>query len=181
MKKRLLSIMLTLCMVIGLGISVPMTAGAATSTATSGTCGDNLTWELIDGTFIVSGTGDMYDYENLGTGLSSAPWYKLSSKIKYVYIGDEVTSIGNYAFFSGRAEYSSSLEFVLMGNSVKRIEAYAFNHCHIQKLTLPNSVKYIGRGAFSHCFELDTVAIPNGLTSIERDIHELSHTNPNNT
>ena len=62
---------------------------------TSVQCGDNLTWRLDDeGTLTISGTGDMtnwiYQYD--------VPWHSSCSSIKDVIIGNNVTSIGNYAF-----------------------------------------------------------------------------------
>lgn len=54
MKKKLLSIVLALSMICAL---VPIMASAET-TATSGTCGENVTWTLSDdGTLTISGTG----------------------------------------------------------------------------------------------------------------------------
>ena len=53
MKNRVLSLILTLFMVVSLFSALPITASAATS----GTCGDNLTWTLDDsGTLTISGT-----------------------------------------------------------------------------------------------------------------------------
>jgi hypothetical protein len=41
------------------------------SSATSGKCGDNLTWELSDdGVLTISGTGDMHNY-----AWADSPWY----------------------------------------------------------------------------------------------------------
>ena len=88
MKKKLLSIVLALSMLCAF---VPLVASA--EVATSGTCGENLTWTLgEDGTLTISGTGDMYDYYNDFFG---------QSKIKNVIIKNGVTSIGNsaYTFF----------------------------------------------------------------------------------
>lgn len=49
---------------------------SAMSLETSGTCGDNLTWELIDGTLTISGTGEMSLYGGeLESGYDVAPWY----------------------------------------------------------------------------------------------------------
>ena len=51
MKKRILSVVLVLSMMVSF---MPIIASAATS----GTCGDNLTWTLDDnGTLTISGTG----------------------------------------------------------------------------------------------------------------------------
>ncbi|MCC8076082.1 MAG: leucine-rich repeat domain-containing protein, partial [Clostridiales bacterium] len=64
--------------------------------ATSGTCGTNLTWTYSSGSLVITGTGAMKDY----SGPSYAPWYDYSSSIVSVSIGDGVTSIGNYAFWT---------------------------------------------------------------------------------
>lgn len=57
MKKKTVSLILILCMLISMITAVPAAA------ATSGTCGKNLTWTLDDdGTFTISGIGTMYDY-----------------------------------------------------------------------------------------------------------------------
>ena len=63
--------------------------------ATSGMCGDNLSWVIKDdGTLVISGTGDMwsYDYEK-------APWFDFRGFIKNVVIEKGVTSIGSNAFY----------------------------------------------------------------------------------
>ncbi|MBR7155112.1 MAG: leucine-rich repeat protein, partial [Paludibacteraceae bacterium] len=61
----------------------------------SGTCGDNLTWELTDGVLTISGTGAMSNYTS-----SSSPWYSYRSSITSVVIEEGVTNIGNYAFYN---------------------------------------------------------------------------------
>ena len=50
MKKKVISLTLVLCMLLSF---MPIIANAATS----GTCGDNLTWTLDNGTLTISGTG----------------------------------------------------------------------------------------------------------------------------
>ena len=73
-------------------------------TPTSGTCGENLTWELDleTGTLTISGTGDMKDYEQVYNGdadysfSSSSPWSNCDD-IKSVIIESGVTSIGKCA------------------------------------------------------------------------------------
>ena len=63
---RILSLVLALVMVLGM---LPMTVSAASS----GKCGDNITWNLSnDGTLTLSGSGVMYD-----KGSSDIPWYLL--------------------------------------------------------------------------------------------------------
>ncbi|MBR4393014.1 MAG: hypothetical protein IKT07_03215, partial [Oscillospiraceae bacterium] len=58
--------------------------------ASSGACGDNLTWTLNDnGKLTISGTGDMD-----GGGPDSYPWAENSEGIKTIVISSGVTSIG---------------------------------------------------------------------------------------
>ncbi len=77
MRKRMLSLFLMLCMVASMITVIPVTVSAATS----GTCGDNLTWTLDDkGALIISGTGDMWDWT-----WNKSPWYSNTDikKLKY--------------------------------------------------------------------------------------------------
>jgi len=91
-----------------------------------GTCGDNLTWELDgEGTLTISGTGTMYSFAENG-----APWYGYSSAIQNVALGENVTSIGDYAF---------------NGFSIPT------------SITIPTSVTTIGEGAFNGCTGLKDV------------------------
>lgn len=125
MTKRFFSLMLALCMVGSIIVTVHVSA----ETTNSGTCGENLTWMLDDGTLTISGSGDMYDYI-----YPDMPWYSSLSDINNVIIGNGVTSIGDYAFNACR-----SLESVAIADSVKNIGDYAFYLCN--KLS---DVYYIG-------------------------------------
>ncbi len=44
--------------------SIKQSTDVVNLSATSGTCGDNLTWTLEDGVLTISGTGDMKDYQS---------------------------------------------------------------------------------------------------------------------
>ena len=126
--------------------------------AESGTCGDNLTWNLTDGVLTISGTGKMTDFSYPDYG----PWYSSRSSIKTVNIGDGVTSIGDDAFYN-----CSALTSVTIGNSVTSIGNYAFYECRsLTSVTIPNSVTSIGDGAFYNCSSLTSVTIPNSVTTI---------------
>ena len=150
MKKKLLSIVLALSMLCAF---VPLVASA--EVATSGTCGENLTWTLgEDGTLTISGTGDMYDYYNDFFG---------QSKIKNVIIKNGVTSIGNSAF-----EICGKLTSIEIPNSVTSIGNRAFNYCRsLTSIKIPNSVKSIGDSTFEDCSSLTSVEISNSVTSID--------------
>ena len=114
MKKKILSLVVVMAMMLSF---MPVIAQAATS----GECGDNLTWTLDDnGTLTISGEGAMTDWSSS----SSVPWYSIRSSIKNVIIGNSVTSIGERAFWR-----CSSLESVTIGNSVTSIGDGAFLNC----------------------------------------------------
>ncbi|MCD7853287.1 MAG: leucine-rich repeat protein [Oscillospiraceae bacterium] len=118
---------------------------AAVSYATSGTCGDNLTWTLEDDVLTISGEGEMEDYDPF------APWYWQCSSITTVVIEDGITSIGNYAFFG-----FSSLESVTIPDSVTSIGFEAFYYCsNLTSVTIGRGVTYIGHHAFSLCNNLN--------------------------
>ena len=125
-----------------------------------GTCGDSLTWTLNtkDSTLIISGTGEMKNYNYY-----SAPWFDYKSYIKYVTLPDGLTSIGVGAF-----EDCWSLISITIPNSVTSIGQMAFFSCSgLTSITIPNGVTSIGVGAFEDCWSLISITIPNSVTSIE--------------
>ena len=124
MKKtnKILSIILAILMVISI---IPITASAAAPT--SGTCGDNLTWEFDEytSTLTISGTGDMYYYDVYFNASNDEaddrPWQAYTSKIKNIIINEGVTTISEKAFYN--FEY---LFFVTIPLSLTRIKDKAF-------------------------------------------------------
>ena len=87
--KRGISLLLTLVMVIGIFANIPITVNAATS----GKCGDNLTWILDDeGTLTITGTGDMYNYTVDNSIQGRYPTHPWGAGVKKVYINEGVTS-----------------------------------------------------------------------------------------
>lgn len=152
MKKRILSSLLALCMVLAL---LPGTTLAA-SVIYSGTCGDDISWTLDNsGKLTISGTGKMDDFHN------GAPWH--SEIVKEVVIGNGVTSIGLSAF-SG----CTTLTSVTIPDSMREIGSGAFLACtSLTSITIPGNVTSIGDWAFNGCSSLTGIAIPNGVTSIK--------------
>ncbi len=152
MKKQLLLLMMML---------LPMVAMADNS----GTCGDNLTWTLVEstGTLTISGTGAMQNFNNpnyYSNGLS--PWYYDRAKVITVVIEDGVTTIGNCAFYN-----CSKMSSVIIHNSVTSIGNYAFYYCiTLNSVTIGNGVTTIGSYAFSSCSCLTSITIPSSVTSI---------------
>ena len=131
---------------------------SATASPTSGTCGENLKWELDNGTLTISGTGRMYSYDESWL----VPWYASNINIKKTVIKRGVTSIGARAF-----EDCTSLTSITIPSSVTIISDYAFYRCtSLTSITIPSSVTNIGDGAFEDCTSLTSITIPSSVTNI---------------
>ncbi|MBR2978023.1 MAG: leucine-rich repeat protein [Oscillospiraceae bacterium] len=132
----------------------------------SGTCGDDLTWNLdtATGVLAISGTGAMTNWSSS----SNVPWYSYRSKIKTVTIGNGVTSIGNDAFYG-----CSSLTSVTIPDSVTSIGSYAFSGCSsLTGITIPDGVTSIGGFAFYGCSSLTSITIPDSVTSLGSQVFD---------
>ena len=116
---------------------------AIVSLVSSGTCGDNLTWELTDdGKLTIEGTGAMYSY-----GWSDSPLYSHHEFITEVVIPAGVTSVDNYAFSGCR-----NLVSVSVPESVRSIGVYAFQNCNnLTAINIPEGVTSILNYAFQNC------------------------------
>lgn len=147
----------------------------------------NITWLLTnDGNLTVTGKGDMPDFEpDSFRRRSVTPWYRLGcdKKIKKLIIEQGITSVG-----AGMFNMCSSLEEVVLPESVTvikdhafkecislkkinmqnilRIEDYAFVGCvNLEYIDLPDGLEFIGNGAFWGC-GLKNINIPNKVTKI---------------
>ena len=174
--KRLISLLLAVCMVIAM---LPVSAFAAEN-STSGPCGDNATWALAednngDYTLTISGTGAMTNYSEKG-----APWFWANKQIRRIVIEDGVTTIGAHTFQEcdrfhtiaipasvtsiGNAAFRSctSLETIDLSNAnnLESIGEEAFHYCYnLAEISIPDSVKAIGATAFVDCHALKNVTI----------------------
>ncbi len=131
----------------------------AASAATTGTCGDNLTWKFnrSKGALTISGTGEMYNYE-----YDKVPWFEYLEDVKKIVINDGVTSIGDNAFSSCVNATSATIP-----DGVKTIGDWAFCYCNkITSIKIPDSVTSVGKGVFSYCWALSDVTISENLTEI---------------
>ncbi len=132
-----------------------------TVAATSGKCGDNVTWSFAGDTLTISGTGPMADYD-----FGSTSWYDFREQIKQSVIESGVTSVGKCAFYN-----CTSLTSVTIPADVTSIGKSAFRYCRsLTGVTIPDSVTSIGEEAFSSCSSLTSIAIPRSVTSIGRDV-----------
>lgn len=130
----------------------------ASATTASGTCGDNLKWNLSGDTLTITGSGAMYDYPEK----TMAPWYEYRKEISAVHLPDGLTRIGDLAFYE-----CSALQIVSMPDTVMEVGWYAFSGCSsMTMLDLSSNLKTIDEGGFRECSALTSLRLPASLTSI---------------
>lgn len=110
-------------------------------------CGSIVNYELIeDGVLKIFGIGKMS---------KSFSFFQGNKNIKYVVVGNEVTSIGERAF-----EDCTSLVSIEIPNSVIEIGDNAFRGCaSLKSIKIPNSVMWIGNDAFAGCTSLEVINV----------------------
>lgn len=159
-KLRLLSAVLAICMLLTIA---PITAFASTG---SGTCGDNISWELDEsGTLTLTGSGAMRDYAyNSSGGDDVSPWreFEMGNDIKKIVVGDGITSIGRYAFYN-----CDEVTEVSLPAGLKKIGFAAFEGCgKLKNINLPDGLETIDDDAFSLCSALESIVIPDSVTDL---------------
>ena len=123
--------------------------------AAEGTCGDNLTWQVVDGTLTVSGSGEM-EY------LQVYPWEEYDNEISAIVVEPGVTTIARSAFSDMRLVTTVSLP-----DTLTIIGYYAFNNCMcLGSITIPDSVTEIDGSAFGGCYSLTEITLSKNLTSL---------------
>ena len=121
----------------------------------SGSCGENLTWQLMsDGALVISGVGDMDCYEE-----EESPWFSKIDDISRVEIGSKVTSIGDNAFYG-----CSKISRVSIPIAVVNIRRDAFNDCFAL-----STVYYAGSEA-----QWQDILISSGNAPLENAVIEYS-------
>ena len=159
MKKRWLSLVLAVCMVLTL-LPVSTFAAGIVKSGYCGAQGSNITWKLdSNGLLTVTGSGAMKDYESAGDEKSP---FKERKDIISVSISDGITHIGNYSFTS-----CPGLTSVSLPSGLKSIGAHAFAlNNQLDSVTIPDGVETIGADAFSTCRSLTSISIPTSMTAI---------------
>lgn len=123
---------------------------AADPKATSGTCGDGLTWSLEDGVLTISGSGEMDDGD---------PWSSHRVRIRRVVLSGGVTKIGKECF-----KGYDWLESVDFGDSLVEIGERAFYGCtELRLIHLPATFKIFGAECFRECVNLQKVYCEGGM------------------
>lgn len=148
MKKRILSLLLSLVMIVAL-LPATMTVYAEET----GKCGNFLEWTLDNsGTLTISGSSAssyMWDYSSSDL----APWYESRNNIRKVIINDNVATVGDYAFYG-----CNNITQVAFPDSLTSIGDYAFYNCtNLTEITIPINVTSIGNSAFYYCTKVSRI------------------------
>lgn len=83
--------------------------------------------------------------------------------------GLPVTSIHSYAF-----DNCSGVTKIILPDSIKTIESFAFFSCGMLEISIPASVSTIGASAFYGCKALKKLPLPEGLKTIRRQLFTYS-------
>ena len=150
MKKRIISCLLCLCMVIGLFSAVPF----AQAQTFSGTVNPDVSWSFDSetGTLTFSGSG---------TAISGS-WNNYRSQVKKIVLEEGITAIGDNAF-PGIA----SLTEIVFPATLTTIGSSAFAGCSgLTAVEIPDSVTTLGASVFSGCSNLVSASLGDGLTAM---------------
>ncbi len=147
--------------------------------ATSGQCGDNMTWsfDTATDTLTISGTGDMYtiaasDEDFQTENYNYRPgWWDLP--VKHIVIEEGVENLSNYAFTqSGICLYYEVLETIQLPTTLKAIPELGFLMSNaMTSLTIPEGITSITGWPFGYpgnsFLPLTDLYLPSTLTEMD--------------
>ena len=168
MKKRILSMIIAIVMVVGLVPSFAIAASAATGVYAKGTLGqyDRTAWTIYDdGLLVIDGKGNTMTSVNWDSTTAS-PWKSYADIITRISFTncENWTSLPAHSFKSLR-----NLKEIALPENLEVIQELALGYTGIETIVLPQSLKEIGRAAFSNCEALNYVNIHSGITKIDSD------------
>ena len=152
--KRLISLLVAVCMMITM---LPLSAVTAFAADTSSSPKHKINVGDYEYTYTVNGgNATITDFD----GPTDGHFYDID--IPGTLGGHTVTAIGDWAFDS-----SDYLTGVTIPQSVTSIGDYAFLDCHkLTNVTIPQSVTSIGKSAFYRCYALTTLSLGENIEKI---------------
>ena len=146
-------------------ITVPLYFNQSASKGVKINWGDGSSEETIDGT----------EYVNTSHTYASKGSYVITLEVEdgELVLGQS----GTYNIFNSNTSYISNiLKRLEIGENVTSIGNYAFKKCyHLRHIIIPNSIINMGYSIFSECNCLQSITIPNGITSIKDNTFDFCH------
>ncbi len=117
-----------------------------------------------NGSICITGKGDMMNVVEVGV----VPWSNhVKTFLKSIYIGKDITRIGNHAF---RNCFVASSVVFEEGSNLNYIGMRAFfNMRALKSIVLPDGLEVLRKHAFGQTYNLQSVYLPVSLTTIEND------------
>ena len=144
--KRMLPALLAVLLLVSVFVPVAVCA----ESATSGTCGEGISWSYSNYTLTISGEGEMAD---------GSPWEAYKDRIETVILTGGITKIGESAF-----ENYDALEKIHFGDALVEIGKRAFYDCNdIVEIRLPATFRRFGEESFRNCQSLERVICEGGI------------------
>ena len=122
-----------------------------------------------DGKLVITGFGRIFDYSI--DDYQYAPWYEDRQKITSIEIDDNVTYIGNYAFYGCNSVTDEKTE---LPEKLEEIGQGAFKNCSIRSVDIPETVVTVRKEAFAGS-GLRSVSLPSSLQYLPESMFQDSH------
>ena len=172
--KKLLSLLIVLAMIAATVLVMPMSAFASAQKIGN----SDVTWELVDNetgkTLILSGTGDMPDFEKN----TDNPWYSNRYDITALKVTSGVTKFGKNSFSHCSKIKTVRIDSVESWCNIDMTAVYAYPGCYTDMdalyvndvlttdVVIPSSITSIGNEQFNNFGMLKSVTFPSNLESI---------------
>ena len=159
--KRLIAVLCTLCILIGL-----LPAGVSAAESANGTFTDKnnveFTWayDASTKTLTIGGNGKMSWSGN--DHVKNLPWYSFRGEILDVKFESGVTAIGRQLLSN-----LTSLKTITIPSNIKELEWGALEYCKsLESAVFESGVKYIGDKIFQNCTSLTSVSFPETVVKL---------------
>lgn len=145
--------------------------GIASEAITSGTCGENATWnfDFDTKTLYIEGKGATESISDDAT-LKGIEWIQPS--IEKVVYGEGITEIAPFSAqkINTHIVYNEPMQDVpelVLPSTLTTIDDYAFNlYLKVKDVQIPYGVTTIGNNAFSDCVQIENVVLPGTVKKI---------------
>ena len=166
LKKRIISLLLCLCMVFSLLPTVVLADGESVeSKQTAGDVCQGVTWkyDTESKTLTVSGSGLITLDDKNG---NTHPWDAFKAEIEHLIIDDGITGTGSIKVFAGL----SALQTVQFPETLTTLATGTFaTDTALSSVVLPKTIESIGNVVFSMCTGLTSLTIQNRTMTVSAE------------